>query len=66
MAGAALARRELEVGSRVLLSFQMPDGVRIDKRPVIVRNRRPVTGGLIKYGCQFQEQDGQDRNIEFL
>ncbi|MBX3176105.1 MAG: PilZ domain-containing protein [Candidatus Hydrogenedentes bacterium] len=63
---SVLARRELEVGSRVLLSFQMPDGVRIDKRPVIVRNRRPVTGGLIKYGCQFQEQDGQDRNIEFF
>lgn len=63
---SVLARRELEVGSRVLLSFQMPDGVRIDMRPVIVRNRRPVAGGLIKYGCQFQEQDGQDRNIEFF
>ena len=35
------ANTEIDVGSSLYLTFRMPDGGQVNRRPVIVRNRRP-------------------------
>lgn len=56
----------LAVDDIIHLSFRMPEGVQVTRRPVRIRSRRP--GGLnqFKYGCQFQEQKEADRNLELF
>lgn len=57
---------EIAVGSPLRLSFKMPDGGNVSRRPVIVRNRRVVGGEGIQYGCQFQAADEKDHGIQLF
>lgn len=57
---------EIAVGSPLRLSFRMPDGGNVSRRPVIVRNRRVVGGEAIQYGCQFQAADEKDHGIQLF
>lgn len=61
-----LASRDLAVSDTMHLSFRMPDGGLVSRRPVIVRNRREDPSGDFSYGCQFQEEKEEDRGIELF
>lgn len=63
---SVLVDAEFAVGTVLRLSFRMPDGGQVSRRPVIVRNRRPVPGQGIKYGCQFQAVDEKDHGIQLF
>lgn len=63
---SVLVGTELSVGAVLRLTFRMPDGGQVSNRPVIVRNRRPVPGQGIKYGCQFQAVDEKDHGIQLF
>jgi len=58
--------REVKIGSQLKLSFRMPDGGKVEDRPVIVRNRKKVPGQGLKYGCQFQIAEEKDHSIELF
>jgi hypothetical protein len=60
------ANTEIDVGSSLYLTFRMPDGGQVNRRPVIVRNRRPVPGQGVKYGCQFQAAEEKDHGIQLF
>lgn len=57
---------EFAVGAILRLTFRMPDGGQVSRRPVVVRNRRSVPGQGIKYGCQFQAVDDKDHGIQLF
>lgn len=57
---------EFEVGDNLHVTFRMPDGGQVNRRPVIVRNRRAVPGLGIKYGCQFQAAEEKDHGIQLF
>ena len=61
-----LLEEELEVGATLRLSFRMPDGGRVDQRPIIIRNRKKQPGKGMKYGCQFQLVEEKDHSIELF
>lgn len=63
---SVLLDSEIAVGATLRLSFRMPDGGQVSRRPVIVRNRRPVPGQGVKYGCQFQAVDDKDHGIQLF
>ncbi len=63
---SVLMNAEVAVGAVLHLTFRMPDGGQVSHRPVIVRNRRPVPGQGIKYGCQFQAVDDKDHGIQLF
>lgn len=59
-------KSEIPVGTILRLTFRMPDGGQVNRRPVIVRNRHPVPGKGIKYGCQFQAVEDKDHGIQLF
>lgn len=61
-----IASRDLAVSDTMHLSFRMPDGGLVSRRPVIIRNRREDASGTFSYGCQFQEEKEEDRGIELF
>lgn len=61
-----LLDKEVAVGATLRLSFRMPDGGKVNERPVIVRNRKAVPGQGMKYGCQFQAAEDKDHGIELF
>lgn len=61
-----LVDSEIPVGVILRLTFRMPDGGQVNRRPVIVRNRRPVPGQGLKYGCQFQAVEDKDHGIQLF
>lgn len=61
-----LVDSEIEVGAILRLTFRMPDGGQVSRRPVVVRNRRPIPGRGIKYGCQFQAAEDKDYGIQLF
>lgn len=60
------AGSEFDVGATLYLTFRMPDGGQVNRRPVIVRNRRPAPGQGVKYGCQFQAAEEKDHGIQLF
>ena len=63
---SVVATRNLSVSDTMHLSFRMPDGGVVSRRPVIIRNRREESSGTFAYGCQFQEEKEEDRGIELF
>ena len=61
-----VATRNLAVSDTMHLSFRMPDGGLVSRRPVIIRNRREEPPSTFTYGCQFQEEKEEDRGIELF
>lgn len=57
---------DLEVGKGVHLSFRMPGGGQVTRRPVLIRNRRIERAAKFSYGCQFQEEKEEDRSISLF
>ena len=60
------ANTEIDVGATLYLTFRMPDGGQVNRRPVVVRNRRPAPGQGVKYGCQFQAAEEKDHGIQLF
>lgn len=60
------ANAAIDTGATLYLTFRMPDGGQVNRRPVIVRNCRPVPGQGIKYGCQFQAAEDKDHGIQLF
>jgi len=58
--------RNLAVGDSVHLSFRMPEGFQVNRRPVRIRNRKSEPGGKLRYGCQFQEEKEEDHGIQLF
>ncbi len=61
-----IASCDIAVSATVHLSFRMPDGGQVSRRPIIIRNRRSDPSGANCYGCQFQEEKEEDRGIELF
>jgi hypothetical protein len=58
-----VSSHELPVDTALRISFRMPEGAQVDRRPILIRNSSPIGTSGFKYGCQFQEEKEEDRDI---